>query len=279
MEANNEPFGAGATGRASGLGPRIGAPERDLLVWWSAAGSSRGAEVWLMCGRFVQSAEPETYAELFDVDRIVADRLPPSYNVAPTDPVYAVAEHDGERLLGSFRWGLIPFWAKDRRIAAKNINARSETAATKSTFRESFAKRRCLIPAEGFYEWQPRPKGKLPHYVYGVEQPLALAGLWATWRDPETDERVRSCSILTGAPNAKVRSIHDRMPVILPATAWSMWLDRDMQDPARAQALLRPADPEIMDVHPVSTLVNKVANNVPELIEPLTTGAVDQELG
>ena len=229
-----------------------------------------------MCGRFVQSSEPETYAELFAVDRIVADRLPPSYNVAPTDPVYAVAEHDEARLLGAFRWGLIPFWAKDKKIAAKNINARSETAATKSTFRESFAKRRCLIPAEGFYEWQPRPKGKLPHYIYGVDAPLAFAGLWATWRDPETDERIRSCSILTGAPNTMVEPIHDRMPVILPAEVWDGWLDRSLTDPDEVAGMLRPVGTETMSMHAVSTLVNKVANNVPELVDPLKTGAVDQ---
>lgn len=229
-----------------------------------------------MCGRFVQSSEPETYAELFDVDRIVADRLAPSYNVAPTDPVYAVAEHDDARVLGSFRWGLIPFWAKDRKIAARNINARSETAASKGTFRESFAKRRCLIPAEGFYEWQPRPKGKLPHYIYGVAAPLAFAGLWASWRDPETDERVLSCSILTGSPNELVEPVHSRMPVVLRGEVWDSWLDRSLTDPEEVSALVQTAGSDTMAMHPVSTLVNKVANNVPELIDPLTTGAVDQ---
>ena len=122
-----------------------------------------------MCGRFVQSHDPEFYADAFGVETIRTESLPTSFNVAPTDSVYAVAEHDGERLLGAFRWGLIPFWAKDKKIGARNINARSETAADKPAFRDSFSKRRCLIPADGFYEWQRRPDGKLPHYIYRAD--------------------------------------------------------------------------------------------------------------
>ncbi len=230
-----------------------------------------------MCGRFVQSSEPETYAEAFHVDRTVTEKIPPSYNVAPTDPVYAVAEHDGERLLGSFRWGLIPFWAKDRKIAARNINARAETVADKPAFRDSFATRRCLIPADGFYEWQKKPKGKLPHYIYPPEgTPLALAGLWASWRDRETDERVRSCTIITTRPNQRLAELHDRMPVVLPESVWDQWLAEGEAGADRLRALLVPAPDDSLAFHPVSTLVNKVANNLPECIEPLTTPAVDQ---
>ncbi len=230
-----------------------------------------------MCGRFVQTSEPETYAEVFYVDRIVTEARPPSYNVAPTDSVYAVAEHDGERLLGTFLWGLIPWWAKDRKIAARNINARSETVATKPAFRDSFKGRRCLIPADGFYEWQVRPKGKLPHFIYAPDRrPIAFAGLWASWKDPETEERVRTCTILTGAPNEKVAALHDRMPVVLPASAWAAWLDEEADDPDALQRLLTVAPEDALTHHPVSTLVNKVANNLPECIAPLTTPAVDQ---
>lgn len=230
-----------------------------------------------MCGRFVQSHDPSFYADAFGVEVIKTDPLPVSYNVAPTDRVYAVAESEGDRLLGSFRWGLIPWWAKDRKGAARNINARAETVATKPMFRDSFAKRRCLIPADGFYEWQRLPKGKLPHYIYRADRgPLAFAGIWSSWKDPASGERIRSCSIITGRPNELVSSIHDRMPAILPEQSWSQWLDRSLVDGAEAESLLQVFPEERMAEHPVSTLVNKVANNYPECIEPLKTPAAEQ---
>lgn len=225
-----------------------------------------------MCGRFTLSQDPDVYATYFGADAVRTEALAPSYNVAPTDPVYAVAEHDGERLLGSFRWGLIPWFAKDRKVAARNINARVETAAEKPTFRDAFAKRRCLIPADGFYEWEKlgEGKGKLPHYIYATDRtPLAFAGLWGSWRDPETEARIRTCTILTGSPDPLVRPIHDRMPVILPARTWDDWLDRETQDVARISALLRDAEGPSLAEHPVSSLVNSVKNNLPDLIEPL----------
>lgn len=229
-----------------------------------------------MCGRFVQSQAAEKYAEFLGVHEIKVDPLTPSYNVAPTDYVYAVAEHDGERLLGSFRWGLLPFWAKDKKMAARNINARSETAATKASFKESLAKRRCLIPADGFYEWQRNVKGKLPHFIYNKDgTPLVFAGLWSAWKDPETGERLRTCTILTGEPNAAVAPIHDRMPVALGEDAWGPWLDRELADPDAATELLQIYPAERVALHPVSTLVNKVANNTPELVEILDTPAAD----
>ncbi len=230
----------------------------------------------LMCGRFVQSEEAREYAEYFRVDVVKIDDLTPSYNVAPTDRVYAVVEYDGERMLGTFSWGLLPWWAKDRRMAARNINARMETVAEKPAFRESFERRRCLIPVDGFYEWEPRPKGKLPHYVYAADRrPLALAGLWASWKDPETEKRLRTCTILTGEPDDLVRPIHNRMPVALTAESWGRWLDRDNDDPEDLLQLLKEARRPLMSEHPVSTLVNKVANNLPELVDPLETGAVN----
>lgn len=231
-----------------------------------------------MCGRFVQAAEPSTYAEMFGA-RLMSETPPPaSYNVAPTDAVLAVAEHGDERLLGTFRWGLIPFWAKDRRIAARNINARSETVHEKAAFRDSFTGRRCLIPADGFYEWQRMPRGKLPHYIHRTDgSPMAFAGLWASWRDREhDDERVRTCTIITGAPNDTVAPIHDRMPVMLPSGDWDAWLDPGNDDVEQLRSLLRPVAADTVSEHPVSTLVNKVANNVPECIAPLTTPATEQ---
>ena len=228
-----------------------------------------------MCGRFVQAHRPEFYAEHFGVEVMRTPALAPSWNVAPTDEVYAVAEHAGERLLGTFRWGLLPWWAKDRKAAARNINARSETAAEKAAFRDSFVSRRCLIPADGFFEWERKPKGKLPHFIHAVtDEPLALAGLWSSWRDPETDERVRTCTILTGDPNDLVAKLHNRMPIILNRSAWDAWLDPSTADRKGLEELLRHSAPPLAE-HAVSTLVNKVANNVPECIAPLETGAVE----
>lgn len=229
-----------------------------------------------MCGRFVQAHDASFYADAFAVETLRTDILPVSYNVAPTDRVYAIAEHDGERLLGAFRWGLIPWWAKDRKIAARNINARSETVAEKPTFRDSFAKRRCLIPADGFYEWQRKPKGKLPHFIHRDDgSPLAIAGLWSSWHDPDSGEKVLTCTIITGTPNDLVADIHDRMPVILPQSNWSAWLDRSHDDRSALEGMLTVHPQEGMAAYPVSTLVNSVANNLPECIRPLETGAVE----
>ena len=230
-----------------------------------------------MCGRFVQAQPINVYAEWFGVDEVKSESLKVSYNVAPTDQVYAVADHEGERLLGAFTWGLLPWFAKDRKQAARAINARVETAAEKPSFRDSFARRRCLIPADGFYEWERRQKGKLPHYIFSADgSPLPLAGLWSSWKDPGTGERLRTCTILTGPPTELVKPLHDRMPVIIPRELWDDWLDPENQDPDAVRAVLAEAVPPDLAEYAVSTLVNKVQNNVPELIQPLTTGAVDQ---
>ena len=223
-----------------------------------------------MCGRFVQSVDPETYARVFGADVVVTEALTPSYNVAPTDRVYAVAEHDGSRRLGTFRWGLVPWWADDPKIGARHINARAETVATKPAFKESFARKRCIVPADGFYEWERTDTGRLPHYVQAVGGvPFAFAGLWASRRDPDTGERLTSCTIVTTDPNPLVEPIHDRMPVILPPETWDLWLDPDADDRDALLGLLRPAAPDVMTQYRVSTLVNSVRNNTPECIEPL----------
>jgi len=223
-----------------------------------------------MCGRFVQAQDPATYAEFFGAAPVEnLETLSPSYNVAPTTKVLAVAEYDGDRRLGRFRWGLIPSWAKEMGIGNRLINARAETIATKPAFRSSFKSRRCLIPADGFFEWQKRVKGKLPHYLYRVDgDPLAIAGLWASWVDPETEDRVVSCTIVTTRPNELVADIHDRMPVVLSAGQWDRWLDREFTDADALQAMLTPSS-EAMAAHPVSTLVNSVRNNLPDCIVPL----------
>lgn len=230
-----------------------------------------------MCGRFVQVDKPEFYAEHFGVEMIRTETLAQNYNVAPTEQIYAVANHDEQRVLTSFRWGLVPFWAKDLRIGNKAINARFETAADKPMFRASFADKRCLIPMDGFYEWQRREKGKLPHFIRNADgQPLAVAGLWSSWRDPENGERVLTATVLTGAPNAVVEPIHDRMPVIVAAEHWDAWLDRTVTDPSVVRGLVGVYPADRLTAHPVSTLVNSVRNKTPDLIVPLETPAIDQ---
>ena len=229
-----------------------------------------------MCGRFVQAQPINVYADWFGVSSIKTESLAASFNVAPTDEVYAVAHHDGERLLGTFRWGLLPWFAKDRKQAARAINARVETAAQKASFKDSFSRRRCIIPADGFYEWERKEKGKLPHYIFAAGGgPLPLAGLWSSWKDPETGERLRTCTILTGRPNELVAPLHDRMPVTIPKELWEEWLDPESQDADVVRGLLDKASSPLLAEYAVSTLVNKVQNNIPELIDPLRTPAAD----
>ena len=163
-----------------------------------------------------------------------------------------------------------PWFAKDPKMAARAINARVETVSDKPSFRESFVQRRCLVPAGGFYEWERKAKAKLPHYIHAANgTPLAFAGLWSSWNDPETGERLRTCTILTGRPNALVAPIHDRMPVQIQPDLWSRWLDPHERDPETIVALLHDAEAPDMARHAVSTLVNTVQNNLPELIAPL----------
>ena len=229
-----------------------------------------------MCGRFVQVEKPEFYAEHFGAEFVRTETLKQSYNVAPTSQVYAIADYQDARVLTSFRWGLIPFWAKDKKIGARTINARSETAGEKPMYRSSFTNRRCLIPVDGFYEWERKAKGKLPHYIYAADgKPLAVAGLWSSWRDLETDERLLTCTILTGTPNSLLDKIHDRMPIIMPEDRWDVWLDSTVIDKERVKSLMTVYPGDLMGEYPVSTLVNKVQNNTIDLIKPLETAAVD----
>jgi putative SOS response-associated peptidase YedK len=223
-----------------------------------------------MCGRFVQAQSAQSYAAHFGAVVSLDEQVKPSWNVAPTDRAVAVAEHDGDRLLGAFRWGLVPWFAKDAKVGSRHINARAETAATAASFKDSFARKRCLIPADGFYEWEKLESGgKLPHFIHhGDGTPLALAGLWSSWKDPE-GTRLVTCTLITTRPNDLVAPIHNRMPVILPPEAWDRWLDRDLTDPGALLPLLVPAADGRLIEHAVSTLVNDVRNNYPECVEPL----------
>jgi putative SOS response-associated peptidase YedK len=224
-----------------------------------------------MCGRFVSSSPPDEIAKYFGAS-LGETLLDPSYNVAPTNDVYVVLESGETRRMEAMRWGLVPFWAKTPAIGAKMINARAETIATKNAYRKALSKRRCIIPADGFYEWQKiaGQKAKQPMFIHRADgDRFAFAGLWETWRDPEKpdDPPLHSCTIITGAANDAVAPVHDRMPVMLPPDAWDTWLDREVQDVAVASKLLVPAPASIIAMHPVSTEVNRVANKGASLIE------------
>ena len=226
-----------------------------------------------MCGRYVSTTPVGVLAERFEVADVRASDLGERYNVAPTDEVYAVAEgKDGTRRLGTFKWGLVPFWAKDPKVGNRMINARLETLQSK--FKRTLERRRCLIPADGFYEWQDRPKGqrKQPFFIHRKDgEPLAFAGLWEVWHDPEDPdaEPLRTCSIITTDANQVVARTHDRMPVMLPPTAWQPWLDVEQHDVDAVRRLLVTANPDGLEVYPVSTDVNSVKNDGAHLVEPL----------
>ncbi len=223
-----------------------------------------------MCGRFVQSASVDDYARYFGADTLKTESLESNYNVAPTDTVYAVAEHDQKRMLGTFGWGLVPHWSKDRKQAARFINARAETLLDKPAFRDSFRTKRCLIPADGFYEWTKRDDTKIPRFIFiGSHAPMALAGIWAAWKDPQTEEWSRTCSIITTKPNDFMKPIHDRMPAMLGPEYWDDWLDRSNDDAEVLQDLLRPPAEDLLESYEVSTYVNSVRNNGPECLAPV----------
>jgi len=223
-----------------------------------------------MCGRYSITQPVEAIQRVFKV----AERpnLPPRYNVAPTQDVPAVRQGgDGERHLALLRWGLIPFWADDPSIGSRMINARAESAAQKNAFRAAFRRRRCLVVADGFYEWtKPETKGgrKQPYRVTLTDGGLfAFAGLWEHWRDETSGETVESCTILTTDANDELADIHERMPVILNPASFETWLDPST-DPRDAQALLGPCPDRHVTAHPVSTRVNAVANDDAGVIEP-----------
>jgi putative SOS response-associated peptidase YedK len=226
-----------------------------------------------MCGRFVSTAPADEIAKYFDAEPPPAeDTLQPSYNVAPTNDIYTVLVSGGVRKVEVMHWGLVPFWAKNPSVGTKMINARAETLATKNAYRHAYKNKRCIIPADGFYEWAKAEgeKRKQPMFLHRTDdEPLAFAGLWEVWRNPNNpDEELHSCTIITGPPNEKVAKIHDRMPVILPPEAWAPWLDPDNNDLETLGKLLVPAPASIIAMHPVSTEVNNVRHTGPQLADP-----------
>jgi len=237
-----------------------------------------------MCGRYVAATPSAALASHFDARVADEAALEPSYNVAPTDPVAAVAcRPTGERRLGRFQWGLIPSWsnpsagAGGKLTAARPplINARAETVGSKSPFRAAFIRRRCLVPADAFYEWERVDGARRPWLIRAVDgAPLAFAGLWETLRPAGPEgPRLTTCAIVTTTANATLRSIHDRMPVIVPRDRWDAWLDPDETNPEALKSLMGPAPDDLLERYRVSSAVNHVARNDPTLIEAEPVGS------
>ena len=202
----------------------------------------------------------------------------PRYNIAPTQSVLTVT-NDGQRRSEVMRWGLVPFWAKDLKIGARMINAVGETASTKPAFRAAFKKRRCLVLANGFYEWKKDGKRKLPSYIYPKNgEPMAFAGLWETWRSPE-GQVVQSCTIITTEANPLIQQLHNRMPVILSDETQALWLDPLTEDPSILEPLLIPAPVGLLTSHPVAETVNSVRNQGSECLAPLLVDSDEQTEG
>jgi len=223
-----------------------------------------------MCGRFVQNSPLHTVQQFFDAETALLD-LVPNYNVAPTQKILSIVKHGHKNRLETLHWGLVPFWARDISTSSRMINARAETVAEKPSFRNAFKKRRCLIPADGFYEWKGEKGNKQPYYITGPwVGPFAFAGLWEKWTDKERHEETvyKSCTIITTAARGSIREIHHRMPVILSPEFHEKWLNADMRDPKALKIILREGMVHDLKYHPVSKIVNAVKNNDPSCIEP-----------
>jgi len=226
-----------------------------------------------VCGRFTQQRPTAELAALFAAEPPSAE-LQPTYNLAPTDDAAVVVERGDRRAIRAYRWGLIPAWAKDAKIASKLFNARAETLATSGAFRESFRRRRCIVPADGFYEWHKTKTGsRQPHYFSRADgEPLAFAGLAERWREkgaPQGTPYLRSCTVITTPGGADMAGIHDRMPVILDPATFDVWLDPANDDAEELLALLHPPSAGTVVHHPVGPRVGNVRNNEPALIEPV----------
>ena len=217
-----------------------------------------------MCGRYTLIADLGDLAQRFEFEGSDFS-YDPGYNIAPTESVLTVRNVEG-REAAFMRWGLVPFWAKDPKIGARMINARAETVAEKPAFRNALKKQRCLVLADGYYEWQKTPVGKRPfRIILKSGEPFAMAGLWETWRDPQGNV-VPSCTIITTAANDFLSPIHDRMPVILPREKEELWLDTGFDDQATLTSVLIPHPGEALDAYEVSTMVNNARNVGPEVI-------------
>ncbi|MET0772846.1 MAG: SOS response-associated peptidase [Candidatus Limnocylindrales bacterium] len=228
-----------------------------------------------------QQTSPEEVARIFDAEVRDPgdDPFAPSWNVAPTDPVTVVLQRDDGRSVERHRWGLVPSWAKTVKEGARHINARAETVAESASFRTSFRKRRCIIPADGFYEWRRiGEKRKQPWFLgpHADDAVLAMAGLWSVWKDPATGLWVPSATVITTDANEDVGQLHDRMPVLLPREAWQAWLDPEQQDQELLRSLLGPAPDGVLEMHPVSRRVNDVREDGPDLMAAVPEEPADE---
>ena len=222
-----------------------------------------------MCGRFALTISPTALAKLFQLDDVSS--LEASYNIAPSQPVASVVqpEDSSERILKMFRWGLIPHWAQDPAIGNRMINARCETVAEKPAFGGAYKSQRCLIPADGFYEWQKLTTGIQPYFIHLRDKtPMIFAGLYQRWRAPD-DFTIESCTILTTAANDLIKPIHDRMPVIIDTSDFPLWLDNTTYKPKQLEKLLQPFPAEKMTTYPVSTFVNSPRHNTPQCLKQI----------
>ena len=221
-----------------------------------------------MCGRYSLFANKETLAERFDLDLFDGFEWQERYNIAPSQNLLAIVKSETGNRAGLLKWGLVPSWAKDPKIGNKMINARAETVDQKPSFKQLLKRRRCLIVADGFYEWKREGASRQPfRFQMKTKEPFAFAGLWDRWES--NDEIIHSCTIITTNPNPLVQGIHDRMPVILTKEAEQMWLDRSIEDPAYLKGLLTPFVVDEMERYPISSHVNSPKNDMKEIIHSL----------
>jgi putative SOS response-associated peptidase YedK len=224
-----------------------------------------------MCGRYTVTSAPEVLRALFRYAE--QPNFPPRYNIAPTQPIAIVRLVEGKRQFALVRWGLLPSWVKDPKTFALLINARGESVAEKPAFRAAMKRRRCLIPADGFYEWQAAGERKRPYYIHAKSgAPLAFAGLWETWTGPNGEE-METAAIVTTRANRLLAAIHDRMPVIVPPEAFDFWLDGAHVDAKTAAAIIAPAPEGLLEAYEISTAVNRTANDNPKLLDPVAAAA------
>jgi putative SOS response-associated peptidase YedK len=223
-----------------------------------------------MCGRFQQQRPTSELAKIFDAEDLT-EGPDPRFNIAPTDEASVVVQREDRRAIVRYRWGLIPPWSDDPKIASRTFNARAETVTTSPMFRDAFKKRRCLVPVDGFYEWRREGSQRTPLTIYDPDGlPLALAGLWTGRQDPETGEWRRTFTVITTRPNEFMARIHNRMPAFIGPEAWRLWLDPTPRDASELVALLEPREDIALDAYAVLPLVNSVRNEGPDLLLPAT---------
>jgi putative SOS response-associated peptidase YedK len=221
-----------------------------------------------MCGRFTQQRPTSELAEIFDAENLAVDEGG-HFNVAPTDDASVVVQRDDRRAIVRYHWGLVPHWAGEPKIASRTFNARAESVAVAPAFRDAFRRHRCIVPVDSFYEWRHEDGVRQPYRIFGADgQPLALAGLWAGWRNPADGTLRRTFTIVTTRANEAVAPLHDRMPVVLARDGWELWLDPRTRDVAELHGLLVPSD-LALEIYPVVRLVNNVRNDGPELVARL----------